>query len=403
MEKEAEFIQEGTVTSPKGFHAGAVSVGIKDKVKGKLDLGILFSEAPCVTAAVFTRNRIKAAPVVWSRERVQDGRAVAVVVNSGCANACTGEQGLKDAAEMASLTAEKVGISSDDVLVASTGVIGQELPMELIRSGINEIVLAADGGHLLAKAMMTTDTVPKEVAVRIGNSGCLIGGATKGSGMIHPDLATMLCFLTTDVAVDLEYLKSALRKAVDISFNMISVDGDSSTNDTVLIMANGLAGNSPITKDSSQAIAFQQALNQACVFLAKSMARDGEGATKLIEVNVSGATSVTDARLAARTIVSSSLVKTAVYGNDPNWGRIIAAVGRSGAEVVESKNDLYLGDICVLKEGRPVPFNKNSAIEILKKSEVVIDLNLNLGEAQATAWGCDLTEEYIIANSKYTT
>jgi len=403
MEKEAEFIQGGTVTSPKGFHAGAVSVGIKNGVKEKLDLGILFSEVPCVTAAVFTMNKIKAAPVVWSQERVQDGRAVAVVVNSGCANACTGQQGLKDAAEMASLTAKKVGISSDDVLVASTGVIGQELPMELIRDGINEIVLVADGGHLLAKAMMTTDTVPKEVAVRVGNSSCLIGGATKGSGMIHPNLATMLCFLTTDAAVDLEYLKSALRKAVDISFNMISVDGDSSTNDTVLIMANGLVENSPITKDSSQAIAFQQALNHACVYLAKSMARDGEGATKLIEVNVSGATSVADARLAARTIVSSSLVKTAVYGNDPNWGRIIAAVGRSGAEVVESKNDLYLGDICVLKGGKPVPFNKGSVVEILKKGEVVIDLNLNLGKAQATAWGCDLTEKYVITNSEYTT
>ncbi|GAI38290.1 unnamed protein product, partial [marine sediment metagenome] len=239
--------------------------------------------------------------------------------------------------------------------MASTGVIGQELPMKLIKTGIGQIVLSTEGGHSLVKAMMTTDTVPKEVAVRVGDSGFIIGGVAKGSGMIHPELATMLCFLTTDAAIDLDFLKLALRKAVDISFNVVSIDGDTSTNDMVLVMANGLAGNKPISQDSRQASVFQQALDQVCIYLAKSIARDGEGASKLIEVTVSGAPSVAEARLAARTIVSSPLVKTAVYGSDPNWGRIVAAVGRSGVGVVESKIDLYIGDICVVKGGRPLP------------------------------------------------
>ena len=401
METKIEFISEGTITSPKGFQAGATCAGIKEEAK--LDLGILFSEAPCVATALFTTNKVKAAPVVLCQERLQGGRAVAVVVNSGCANAFTGEQGLKDAVEMAGLTAERIGASPEDVLVASTGVIGEEMPMKLIRTGIGQIVPSTEGGHSLVKAIMTTDTVAKEIAVRVAGSEFTIGGATKGSGMIHPNLATMLCFLTTDAAVELDFLKLALRRAVDISFNMLSIDGDTSTNDTVLIMANGLAGNKPISQDNRQASVFQQALDQVCIYLAKSMARDGEGASKLIEVTVSGAPSVTEARLAARTIVSSSLVKTAVYGNDPNWGRIVAAVGRSGVEVVESKIDLYIGDICVVKQGTPLPFDKRSVVEVLRKSEVSINLNLNLGMASAIAWGCDMSEEYVTINSQYTT
>ncbi len=403
MEAKIEFIAEGTVTSPKGFQAGATYAGINKKAKHGLDLGILLSEVPCVATGVFTTNRIKAAPVVLCQQRLQGGRAVAVVVNSGCANACTGEQGLRDAAEMAGLAAERIGVSPDDVLVANTGVIGQQLPMKLIRAGIGQIVLSTDGGHKLVKAMMTTDTVPKEVAARVGDSGFIIGGVAKGSGMIHPNLATLLCFLTTDAAVGLDFLKFALRKAVDISFNMVSVDGDTSPNDMVLAMASGLAGNKPISPDSRQASAFQQALDQVCLYLAKSIARDGEGASKLIEATVSGAASVAEARLAARTIVSSLLVKAAVYGSDPNWGRIIAAVGRSGVEVVESKIDLYLGDICVVKGGRPLPFDKEGVVEVLRGSEVSIGLNLNLGTAPATAWGCDLSEEYVTINSQYTT
>ena len=403
MEARIEFISEGTITSPRGFRVGATCAGIEQEAKHGLDLGILFSEAPCVATALFTTNKVKAAPIVLCQERLQGGRAAAVVVNSGCANACTGEQGLRDAAEMASLAAERIGVSPEDVLVASTGVIGQKLPMKLIRPGIEQIVLSAEGGHALVKAMMTTDTVPKEVAARVDDSGFIIGGVAKGSGMIHPELATMLCFLTTDAAVDLDFLKLALRKAVDISFNMVSIDGDTSTNDMVLVMANGLAGNKPISQDSRQAGIFQQALNQVCIYLAKSMARDGEGASKLIEVTVSGTPSVAEARLAARTIASSLLVKTAVYGSDPNWGRIVAAVGRSGVEVVEAKINLHIGDICVMREGSPLPFDKKSVVEVLKGSEVSIGLNLNLGMATATAWGCDLSEEYVVINSQYTT
>jgi len=396
-----KLIASGSITAPHGFRTGATCAGIKKK--DGLDLGILFSEVAGTTAAVFTTNRIKAAPVVLCQQRLRRGRAVAVVVNSGCANACTGEQGLADAEEMAKLAAEAIGASPEDVLVASTGVIGQPLPMERLRDGIGQIVLTRDGGHELAKAMMTTDTVPKEAAVRIDESESIIGGVAKGAGMMHPDMATLLCFLTTDASVDANFLKLVLRKAVDISFNMVSIDTDTSPNDMVLIMANGLAGNEAISPGSRQADAFQQALNQLCIHLAKSIARDGEGATKLIEVTVSGAPGVAEARLAARTVVSSPLVKAAIHGSDPNWGRIMMALGRSGVEVVESKIDLHLGDIPVVKAGCPLPFDVEEVVRVLDGSEISIALNLNLGGATATAWGCDLSEEYVTINSQYTT
>ncbi len=400
-----DFIPEGTVTSPQGFCAGATYAGIKKKTADVLDLAILFSEEPCVTAALFTTNKIKSAPVVLCQQRLQKGRAVAVVVNSGCANASMGEQGLTDATEMAALTAKNIGVEPEDILVASTGVIGRPLPMKLIADGLSQIVLANDSGHELAKAILTTDTFPKEtaVAVRAGDKGFTIGGVAKGSGMIHPDLATMFCFLTTDAAVDLGFLRSALQKAADVSFNMISVDGDTSPSDTVLIMANGRAENEPISQGSGQAVTFQQALDRVCIYLAKSIARDGEGATKLIEVTVNGAVNMAEARQAARTVVSSPLVKAAVYGCDPNWGRILAAVGRSGVEVVESNIDLRIGDIPLVKGGTPLPFSKQDVVQVLEQSEIPITLNLNLGTASATAWGCDLTEEYVTINSKYTT
>ncbi len=405
MKARIEFIPRGTITSPKGFSAGATYAGINKQAKHELDLGILLSEVPSVAAAVFTTNRIKAAPVTLCQQRLQAGRAMAVVVNSGCANTLTGEQGLADATEMAKLAAEGIGLSPEDVLVASTGVIGQPLPMKLIRAGMKRIAPSADGGHNLAKAMITTDTVPKETAVAAttDEGEFIIGGVAKGSGMIHPDLATLLCFLTTDAAVDLDFLKLALRKAVDVSFNMVSIDGDTSPNDMVLIMANGLAGNETIYQGSAQADVFQQALDKVCIYLAKSIARDGEGATKLIEVTVNGAISHAAARQAARTVVSSPLVKAAVHGSDPNWGRIIAAVGRSSIEVVEPKIDLYIGDICVVKAGRPLPANRQSLVQILNEGEVPISLNLNLGTVTATAWGCDLSQEYVIINSQYTT
>jgi len=405
VEAKIEFIASGNVTSPRGFHAGATYAGIKRKADDVLDLGILFSETPCAATALFTTNRIKAAPVVLSQQCLQSGRASAVVVNSGCANAFTGEQGLAEAAEMAELAGENIGVSPEDVLVASTGVIGQRLPMELIKTGIKQVVLDMDGGRKLARAMMTTDTVPKEaaIAVRVGDSEFIIGGVAKGAGMIHPNLATLLCFLTTDAAVDIDFLKLALRKAADVSFNMISIDGDTSPNDMMLIMANGLVGNKPISQGSRQADAFQQALNQLCIYLAKCVAGDGEGATKLIEVTVSGAPSVAEARLAARTVVSSPLVKAAIHGGDPNWGRIMSAVGQSGVEIVESKIDLHIGSICVVKAGCPLSFDKEELVGILRNSEVLINLQLNLGMATATAWGCDLSEEYVTINSQYMT
>ncbi len=289
--------------------------------------------------------------------------------------------------------------------MASTGVIGQRLPMELIKTGIKRVVLSMDGGRKLARAMMTTDTVPKEtaVAVRVNESEFIIGGVAKGAGMIHPNLATLLCFLTTDAVVDIDFLKLALRKAANVSFNMISIDGDTSPNDMMLIMANGLAGNKTISQRSRQADAFQQALDQLCIYLAKCVASDGEGATKLIEVTVSGAPSVAKARLAARTVVSSPLVKAAIHGGDPNWGRIMSAVGQSGVEVVESKIDLYIGNICLVKAGCPLSFDKEELVGILRNSEVLINLQLNLGMATATAWGCDLSEEYVTINSQYMT
>ncbi len=399
-----DFIAGGTVTSPEGFSAGAAYAGIKQE-EGKLDIGILSSEVPCVTAGTFTSSRIKAAAITLCQDRLKNGKAQALVVNSGCANAYTGEQGISDAAEMASLAAESIGISPNNILVASTGVTGQLLPMELIREGIGRIILSGDGGHELARAIMTTDTVPKEasVAVKTGSREFTIGGIAKGSGMIHPDLATMFCFLTTDTTVELEYLRVALRKAVDVSFNMISIDGDTSPSDTVLIMANGLAGGEPIKKGSREARRFQQALNRICIYLAKALARDGEGATRLIEATVNGARGVTKARIAARAVVSSTLVKTAVYGGDPNWGRVIMALGQSGVDVELSKIDLSIGNVAILESGRPLPFNEASVVRALEQDEVPISINLNMGNGSATAWGCDLSQDYVVINSQYMT
>jgi len=399
MKNKSDFIPSGGITSPGGFLAGAASAGIK--YKNHPDLGILFSETACAAAAVFSTNKIKAAPVILSEKRLQDGKARAVVINSGCANSCTGGRGMKDAVAMAEMTAEHVGVAADDVLVASTGVIGTMLPMDSIGDGIAEIKLTTEGGHELARAIMTTDTVPKEVAVRA--DGFTIGGMAKGSGMIHPNLATMLCFLTTDANVEAGFLKEALKEAVDTSLNMVSIDGDDSTNDMVLIMANGKAGGESVVRGSRSAEVFQEALNKACIQLARALARDGEGATRLIEVNVKGAASLADARLAARTIVGSSLVKAAVHGSDPNWGRIIAAAGRSGAELEESKLYLEIGGICLVKGGAPVSYNKEKVVKHLDGDEVNIVLNLNMGNAGAMAWGCDLSEEYVTINSEYTT
>jgi len=405
MKAVIKAVPGGTVTSPEGFFAGAVSAGINARAAGKLDLAVLFSETPCVAAGLFTTSKLKSAPVQLTKQRLEPGKAGAVVVNSGCANAFTGEQGLIDAAEVASLVAEGIGIDPGDVLVASTGVIGVPLPMKRIRPAVELIIMSRDGGHDLAKAMMTTDTLPKDTAVSVktGNSEFTIGGAAKGSGMIHPDMATLLCFLTTDAPVERRFLRQALKEAVDLSFNMISVDGDTSPSDTVLLLANGLAGGEPISAESPRADAFRQALEQVCVYLAKLIAADGEGATRLIEVIINGAADLSQARKAARAVISSALVKAAIHGADPNWGRVVAAVGRSGAEMDEYKIDLFLGDIQVIKAGRALNSGKRAVSQLLKGKEINLRVNLNLGEGSATAWGCDLSQEYVAINSEYMT
>jgi len=395
-------IPSASVSSASGFLAGAVHAGIKNK--DELDLAILCSEVPCTAAGVFTTSQIKSAPVILSQKHIAKGRAQAIVVNSGCANACLGGQGLADALEMANLTAAKLGLSPEHILVASTGIIGVPLPMDKIRTGIPGIKPTREGGHDFCRAIMTTDTRPKELAVQVGSKGIkfTIGGTAKGIGMIHPNLATMLCFITTDAVVSADFLQAALQKAVDCSFNMVSIDGDTSPNDCAFLLANGLAGNEPIDFDNGGD--FQEALTAVCTHLAKSMARDGEGATKLIEVIVERAEDQTGARQAARTIAGSPLVKAAIHGNDPNWGRIVAALGRSGARVSEDRLDVYLNDVCVMKQGCPTPFSKEEMKLALSNSDnVLIRLCLHLGDGHATAWGCDLSEEYVRINSSYTT
>lgn len=395
-----EFLASGSVTSAKGFLAGAVESGIKQR--GGLDLAILHSERPCTAAGLFTTNTIKAAPVIISERRVRSGRAQSLIVNSGCANACTGEVGIADAEAMTEFAAKLLGISAHDVLVASTGVIGTRLPMERVRAGVERVALKVDGGHELARAIMTTDTFPKEIALRVhADFGTFtIGGVAKGAGMIHPDLATMLCFLTTDAEVGADLLRTCLKEAVDVSFNMITVDGETSPNDMVVLLANGFSGSKV---QPSYADIFQNALKEVCLYLAKSIVKDGEGATKLIEVVVEGAVGVAEARTAARVIAGSPLVKAAIHGNDPNWGRVVAALGRSGIRVEEKRLDVYLCNTCVMRQGQPQLFDKHTLSASLSGKEVFVKVHLNLGSAKAVAWGCDLSEEYVTINSTYTT
>ncbi|MBI2866821.1 MAG: bifunctional glutamate N-acetyltransferase/amino-acid acetyltransferase ArgJ [Chloroflexi bacterium] len=399
-------IPDGTITSAKGFLAGAVHCGLRQR-KELPDLTLLVSEREAAAAGVFTRNKVRAGSVTVCIEHLaaSGGKARAIIVNSGSANACVGEQSVKDAGEMAALAARKVGVPPEQVLIASTGVIGVELPMGLIRKGVPRIPLSQNGGNNFARAIMTTDLVPKEAAVSLtlGGKDVVIGGAAKGSGMIHPDMATMLAFIATDAAVEQSFLQAALRRAADVSFNMVSVDGDTSTNDCVLLLANGAAGNGPVAAQSPEAAAFEDALAAVCKTLAIKIAQDGEGAKKLITVIVSGARSDADARQAARTIVSSNLLKTAVHGSDPNWGRVLAALGRSGAEIEESKIRVEINGICTLDNGVPIPFYKEAAKVAMSEPEVVVRVSLNLGDRSATAWGCDLTAEYVTINSAYTT
>ena len=405
MAGQITLVDGGTVTTPRGFLAGATYAGLKTYAEDKLDLGLIISEAPCSAAGVYTQSSIKSPSVTVTQEHVKGGSVRALVVNAGIANCSVGHQGYLDAKEMTALASKKLGVRSDEVAVCSTGIIGVELPMSLIKTGLENIQITGDGGHELARAMMTTDTRPKEVAVSFELDGRQVqmGGVTKGSGMIHPNMATMLSFVTTDAAVEKQFLDAALREVADASFNMMTVDGDTSTNDTLLVLANGLAENRPVDASSPDAPVFKEALMEVCVHLAKEMARDGEGATRLITVEVLGATDVADARKAARTIASSNLVKSAVYGSDPNWGRVMMALGRSGAAVEETKVDLFVNDVCIMEEGKPVPFHRDVVVALMRGPEVTFRLNLNLGNGEATAWGCDLTEEYVIINSAYTT
>ena len=400
------FVDGGTLTTPQGFRAGATYAGLKTYAEDKLDLGILFSETPAAAAGVFTTSTVKSPTVTVNRQRLAQGIPMkGLVVNAGIANTCVGEQGFIDAEEMTVLAAAKTGATAAEILVCSTGVIGVELPMSLIRSGVEQIELSGGGGSDLAKAIMTTDTRPKAAAVSfdLGGRTAHLGGIAKGSGMIHPNMATMLSFLTTDAAVERDFLQQALAEVADETYNMLTVDGDSSTNDTVLLLANGTARTPEVKAGSPEAAVFMDALRQVCVYLTQELARDGEGASHLITVEVAGAADTADARRAARTIAGSSLVKSAVYGADPNWGRVLAALGRSGAAADEDKIDLFVNGVCIMEAGKPVPFHRDAVVALMKRPEVSFRLQLNLGDGVATAWGCDLTEEYVIINSAYTT
>jgi glutamate N-acetyltransferase/amino-acid N-acetyltransferase len=396
---------KGGVTAPRGLMAAGISCGIKKN--DKKDLALIYSEVIAAAAAVFTTNRVKAAPLVLSAEHIANGQAQAVLVNSGCANAATGTKGRQDAGEMAKLTAEALGIKKEDVLVASTGTIGTFLPMEKIGSGIKEVKdkLSKAAGRDAAQAIMTTDTFPKEatVTLEIGKKKVVIGGIAKGAGMIAPDLATMLAFITTDVAISSKLLKKALKTSTAKSFNMITVDGEESTNDLVVLLANGLAGNKKIDSEDEDFKKFSSALDEVTLTLAKMMIRDAEGASKFVEITVKNALALEDAKRVAFSIANSLLVKTALFGEDANWGRIMAAVGNSGVEIKEEKIDIYLGSLPLVSSGCALQFSEPAAKEILTAKEIEIVVDLNLGTKTAKVWTSDLTPEYIEINAHYRT
>ncbi len=404
----------GGVCAASGFMAASAAAGIRKK--GREDMALIFSKEPCTVAGTFTSNVVKAAPVQWDKKIVDSGNEVhAVVVNSGIANACTGKAGFEDCQVLARSVAGQFGnvISEEQVLVASTGVIGMELPIRKMQAAITELVLKLEAGEknatLASKAIMTTDTVNKEFAVEFELSGKKVhlGGMTKGSGMIHPRMCTMLCFLTTDAAISKEMLQKALSADIIDTYNMISVDGDTSTNDTCVILANGTAGNKKITEEDDDFRIFCEALHQVNSTLATRMAADGEGASHLFTAKVVGAKDKDEARTLARSVVSSTLTKAAIYGKDANWGRILCAMGYSGADFDPEKVDLYfvndIGKIAVYKQGVPLDFDEDFAEEILSYKEVTALIEMNEGSETATAWGCDLTHEYVDINADYRT
>ncbi len=401
---------EGGVCAPKGFRANGIWCGIR-KNKGKKDLALIVSDAPCSAAGLYTTNKVQAASVIVTREHLADGSARAIVCNSGNANACTGEAGMVAARRMAAVVAGKLGIKTTEVVVGSTGVIGVPLPIEPIEMGIDSLVAGlsseTSGADAALEAIMTTDTKKKEIAVEfdLGGKKVRIGAMAKGAGMIHPNMATMLCFITCDAAVDPALLDRALRQAVNRSFNRVTVDGDTSTNDCVVLLANGMAGNKRIEKADADFKVLADAIEYVCVDLAKGVARDGEGATKLVACEVSGAASEKDAETLAKSVVGSSLVKAACFGADANWGRILCAMGYSGAdfkpETVAVRFHSSAGEVLVCEKGASVPFSEEVAKKVLSEAEITIAITLQGGKASATAWGCDLTYEYVKINGDY--
>jgi glutamate N-acetyltransferase/amino-acid N-acetyltransferase len=405
-------IANGSVTTPAGFTATGVSCNIKQS--GNPDLAVILSSTPATIAAAFTINKIVAAPVVLGRELIaRQSTAQAILVNSGNANACTGQQGIVDATAMADYAAAALDIAATDVLVSSTGLIGEPLPMDKVLAGIDAAVagLTDDGGEAAATAIMTTDTVPKSIAVSFDLDGIRIsiGGTAKGAGMIAPHMvtaaphATMLAYLTTDADVEASFLRTCLGRAVQVSFNAITIDGDMSTNDTVAILANGLAGNPGIVDGSVAADQFQAAVTHICTELAKMIVRDGEGATRFVELTVTGAANENEARQCAGAIANSALCKTAWFGGDPNWGRILATAGRAGVQINPSGVMLRFGDLTVLDGGTPQPQNRAALAAAVDKPEIDIVLDLGVGDAKATVWTCDLTYDYIKINAEYHT
>lgn len=403
-------IIEGGVTAAKGFEAAATAAGIK--YQGRTDMAIIYSEKPCKVAGTFTTNVVKAAPVRWDRQIVESKqKSQAVIVNSGIANACTGEEGMKYCEETAKEAGKVLGIDEKGVLVGSTGVIGMQIPIDKIKAGITELAKGkkADltSGTEAAKAIMTTDTKKKEVAVTFmaGDTEVTIGGMAKGSGMIHPNMCTMLAFITTDVKISKKALQAAMSSDVEDTYNMISVDGDTSTNDTALLLANGMAGNEKIKEGTPEFDAFKEALHYVNETLAKAMAGDGEGATALFEVKVVGAQTKEQAKVLAKSVVCSNLTKAAIAGHDANWGRILCAMGYSGAQFDPEQVDLFFescaGKLQIIANGTATDYSEEKATEILSQEKVTAIADLKAGDAEATAWGCDLTHGYIDINADY--
>ncbi|HEX7594230.1 MAG TPA: bifunctional glutamate N-acetyltransferase/amino-acid acetyltransferase ArgJ [Anaerolineae bacterium] len=389
------------VTIPKGFRAAGVACGLKRT--GALDLALVVSDSDCACAGMFTTNRVQAAPVLYDKETLAQNRTAirAVVANSGCANACTGDAGLADTRETAAATAHTLGIRADQILVLSTGVIGQRLDVAKARAGITQAAksLSPAGGADASRAIMTTDTKPKIYAIRTAQYA--IGGMAKGAGMIHPNMATMLSVITTDAKIAPDLLDQALRAAVNVSFNRISIDGDMSTNDTVLVLANGASGFE--VRTTQHVAEFTDALTQVCTDLAKQLVRDGEGVTKFVEIDITGARDESEAVRVAKSIANSPLTKTALYGGDANWGRVVAAAGYSGVAVEPSKMKLWFGDVNVFANGMPTDFDEADSTRAIAGKDISIRLDLGMGSASATVWTCDLSHDYVTINGKYRT